>query len=68
MSVDFNARRPPIALLSAFEHLLPYQLDQVLELIRLRVEVVDQEGLELLCGGVVGGGEGGRRRKGGRER
>lgn len=30
---------------------LPYQLDQVLELIRLRVEVVDQEGLELLCGG-----------------
>ena len=26
-----------------------HQLDQVLELVRLRVEVVDQEGLELLC-------------------
>ena len=35
----------------------PYQLDQVLELIRLWVEVVDQEGLELLCGVVGSGGE-----------
>ena len=30
---------------------LPYQLDQVLELIRLRVEIVNQKGLELLCEG-----------------
>ena len=37
-----------------FEY-LPYQLDQVLELIRLRVEVIDQKGLELLCGAVGGG-------------
>jgi hypothetical protein len=52
-----------------------YQLDQVLELVRLRVEVVDQEGLELLCGGSWLGNwaraKGARRKgekKGGRER
>ena len=47
---------------------LPYQLDQVLELIRLRVEIVDQKGLELLCGGGWLVGEVARRRERERER
>ena len=49
--INRRRRRSELFLVS-----LPYQLDQVLELIRLRVEVVDQKGLELLCGAVVGGG------------